>query len=70
MTVFSRSSPLKPARGLLDANGQAVVEFSAPRRCGRVRRAMIGRTLHHAAILLDRRQVLGVTGAVAVTVVP
>lgn len=71
MTIFGRTSLLRPARGLLDANGQATVEFTPVGRCGRrLRRAWAGKTLYHAAILIDGRLVTGVTGAVAVTIVP
>lgn len=66
MTLFRRARTLCPPSGRLDQNGRATVVFSP----GRLGRRFVGKTLHHAAVLLDRRQITGVTNAEPVTILP
>ncbi len=61
-------APIQPARGELDASAGATAVFRVP-KCGA--RLWIGRTIHHAYVVLSApRTPVFVSNAVSVTVVP
>jgi hypothetical protein len=64
-----RQGPLDPARGFLDENGEAEVELSLTRPWRLPR--LIGRTFHHAFVVLDDESRLAfVSNAVPCAIVP
>jgi len=66
LTLFWPHCMLRPARGRLDADGRATIAVRPHPRFGR---RLVGQTLHHAVVLLERRAgIVGVTDAVPVTI--